>query len=412
VQWLTVANRNCTIIRIESPPYLNKQRLQRGILHVHDRAVYDTNHELFRSNARRFFREELEPNIGRWEKDGVLPREFWLKAGEKGFHCCGIPEEYGGPGADFLYNMVLSEEVGYAIGGASVGFSVSSDIVSYYILHSGTEELKKYWLPKMVTGQAISSIGMTEPGCGSDLKAVRTTAVREGEHYVINGQKTFITNGQNCDFVLLVCSTDQSLGAKGISLIIVESDREGFQRGRNLEKIGQKAADTSELFFSDVRVPASNLLGKEGGGFAVLMNELPRERMTIACRALAEAQRAYELARDYVKERKAFGNTIFEFQNTQFKLAEIKTSLAVGWAYLDQCLSKINEGTLTPEEGAMAKLWTTETGNKIVDDCLQFFGGYGYMSEYPISRLFVDSRVRRIYGGSSEIMKLVIGRSI
>ena len=379
---------------------------------MHDRAVYDTHHELFRSNARRFFREELETNIERWEKDGVLPREFWLKAGEKGFHCCGIPEEYGGPGADFLYNMVLSEEVGYAIGGASVGFSVSSDIVSYYILHSGTEEQKKYWLPKMVAGQAIPSIGMTEPGCGSDLKEVRTTAVREGEHYVINGQKTFITNGQSCDFVLLVCSTDQSLGAKGISLIIVESDREGFQRGRNLEKIGQKAADTSELFFSDVRVPASNLLGKEGGGFAVLMNELPRERMTIACRALAEAQRAYELTIDYVKERKAFGNSIFEFQNTQFKLAEIKTSLAVGWAYLDQCLSKINEGALTPEEGAMAKLWTTETGNKIVDDCLQFFGGYGYMSEYPISRLFVDSRVRRIYGGSSEIMKLVIGRSI
>ena len=379
---------------------------------MHDRAVYDSDHELFRSNARRFFREELETNIERWEKDGVLPREFWLKAGEKGFHCCGIPEEYGGPGADFLYNMVLSEEVGYAIGGASVGFSVSSDIVSYYILHSGTEEQKRHWLPKMVAGQAIPAIGMTEPGCGSDLKAVRTTAVREGEHYVINGQKTFITNGQNCDFVLLVCSTDQSLGAKGISLIIVESDREGFQRGRNLEKIGQKAADTSELFFSDVRVPASNLLGKEGGGFAVLMNELPRERMTIASRALAEAQRAYELARDYVKERKAFGNSIFEFQNTQFKLAEIKTSLAVGWAYLDQCLSKINEGTLAPEEGAMAKLWTTETGNKIVDDCLQFFGGYGYMSEYPISRLFVDSRARRIYGGSSEIMKLVIGRSI
>lgn len=379
---------------------------------MHDRAIFNTDHELFRSNARRFFREELESNIAQWEKEGVLPREFWLKAGEMGFHCCGVPEAYGGPGADFLYNMVLSEEVGYAIGGASVGFSVSSDIVSYYLLHSGTEEQRQRWLPPMVSGEAIAAIGMSEPGCGSDLKAVKTTALRDGDDYVINGQKTFITNGQNCDFVLLVCSTDPGAGARGISLIIVETDREGFARGRNLNKIGQKAADTSELFFTDVRVPVTNLLGSEGGGFAVLMNELPRERITIACRAFAEAQRAYELTVDYVKERKAFGQSIFDFQNTQFKLAEAKTSLAVGWAYLDQCLAKINEGKLTPEEGAMAKLWTTETGNQIIDDCLQFFGGYGYMSEYPISRLYADSRVRRIYGGSSEIMKLVISRTV
>ena len=398
----------CNWNRITSP-FATRNR---GLGKMHDRSIYNSDHELFRSNARRFFREELEPNIDQWERDGSLPREFWLKAGENGFHCCGIPEQYGGPGADFLYNMVLSEEVGYAIGGASVGFSVSSDIVSYYILHSGSEEQKQYWLPKMVSGEAIAAIGMTELGCGSDLKAIRTTAVRDGDEYVINGQKTFITNGQNCDFVLLACSTNPDAGARGISLIIVESDRDGFKRGRNLEKIGQKAADTSELFFSDVRVPAANLLGQEGGGFAVLMNELPRERITIACRALAEAQRAFELTCEYVKERKAFGNQIFEFQNTQFKLADVKTSLAVGWAYLDQCLARIVAGKLTPEEGAMAKLWTTETGNKIVDDCLQFFGGYGYMSEYPISRLFVDSRVRRIYGGSSEIMKLVIGRTI
>ncbi|HJO11598.1 MAG: acyl-CoA dehydrogenase family protein [Gammaproteobacteria bacterium] len=379
---------------------------------MHDRAIYSSDHELFRSNARRFFREELEPNIDQWEADGVLPRAFWEQAGALGFHCCGIPEKYGGPGADFLYNMVLSEEVGYAIGGASIGFSVSSDIVSYYLLHNGSEEQKAQWLPKMVTGESIAAIGMTEPGCGSDLKAVRTTAVREGDEYLINGQKTFITNGQNCDFVLLACSTDPAAGARGLSLILVESEREGFQRGRNLDKIGQKAADTSELFFADVRVPVSNLLGQEGGGFAVLMNELPRERITIACRAFAEAQRAYELTVEYVKERKAFGKQLFEFQNTQFKLAEIKTSLAVGWAYLDQCLGKIIEGKLTPEEGAMAKLWTTETGNKIVDECLQFFGGYGYMREYPISRLYMDARVRRIYGGSSEIMKLVIGRTV
>ena len=379
---------------------------------MHDRAIFNSDHELFRSNARRFFREELEPNIESWEKVGRLPKEFWLKAGENGFHCCGIPEEYGGPGADFLYNMILSEEVGYAIGGASVGFSVSSDIVAYYLLHSGSEEQKKYWLPRMVTGESIPAIGMTEPGCGSDLKAVRTSAVRDGDDYVINGQKTFITNGQNCDFVLLACSTDPEAGARGVSLIIVETEREGFSRGRNLEKIGQKAADTSEMFFADVRVPVSNVLGKEGGGFAVLMNELPRERITIACRALAEAQRAYELTVEYVKERKAFGTQVYEFQNTQFKLAEMKTDLAVGWSYIDQCLVKTTEGKLTPEEGAMAKLWTTESGNSIVDACLQLFGGYGYMSEYPISRLFVDSRVRRIYGGTSEIMKLVIGRTV
>jgi len=379
---------------------------------MHQRAVYNSDHELFRSNARRFFREELEPNIEQWEEAGALPREFWLKAGANGFHCCGIPEEYGGPGADFLYNMVLSEEVGYAIGGASVGFSVGSDIVAYYLLHSGTGEQKRHWLPKMVSGEAVAAIGMTEPGCGSDLKAVRTTAFRDGDEYVINGQKTFITNGQNCDFILLACTTNPEAGARGVSLVIVESDRKGFTRGRNLDKIGQKAADTSELFFADVRVPVSNLLGKEGGGFAVLMNELPRERITIACRALAEAQRAFELTVDYVKQRKAFGQAVFEFQNTQFKLAEMKTDLAVGWAYLDQCLARINEAKLTPEEGAMAKLWTTETGNRLIDQCLQLFGGYGYMREYPISRLFVDSRVRRIYGGSSEIMKLVIGRSI
>ena len=379
---------------------------------MHDRAIYNSDHELFRASARRFFREELEPNIDQWEKDGLLPKEFWLKAGENGFHCCGVPDEYGGPGADFLYNMVLSEEVGFAIGGASVGFSVSSDIVSYYLLHGGSEDQKRHWLPKMVSGEAIAAIGMTEPGCGSDLKAMRTTAVQEGDEYVINGQKTFITNGQNCDFVLLACSTDPSAGAKGISLIIVETERAGFNRGRNLEKIGQKAADTSEMFFSDVRVPVKNLLGKAGSGFGVLMNELPRERITIACRALAEAQRAYELTVDYVKQRNAFGKQIYEFQNTQFKLAEMKTDLAVGWSYIDQCLAKIIDGKLTPEEGAMAKLWTTETGNRIVDTCLQLFGGYGYMNEYPISRLFVDSRVRRIYGGTSEVMKVVIGRTI
>lgn len=379
---------------------------------MQSRAIYSSDHELFRTNARRFFREELEPNIDQWEKDEIIPRAFWEKAGANGFLCCGVPEEYGGPGADFLYNMVLSEETGYAIGGASVGFSVQADIVAYYLLHAGTEEQKKYWLPRMVTAESIASIGLTEPGCGSDLKAMRTTAVRDGDEYVINGQKTFITNGQNCDFCLVACSTDPSKGAKGISLIIVETSRAGFERGRNLEKIGQKAADTSELFFQDVRVPVTNLVGKEGEGFAIMMRELPRERITIACRAQAEAQRAFELTNEYVKERKAFGQAIADFQNTQFTLADIKTNLMVGWAFLDQCLLRANDGTLTPEEGAMAKLWTTENEGQVVDKCLQFFGGYGYMKEYPISRAFVDARVRRIYGGASEIMKLVISRTL
>lgn len=379
---------------------------------MQNRSIYNSDHELFRENVRRFFRSELEPNIEQWEEESVVPRSLWEKAAENGFLCCGVPEEYGGPGADFLYNMVLSEETGYAIGGASVGFSVQADIVAYYLLGAATEEQKMYWLPKMVTAEKIAAIGMTEPGVGSDLKNLRTTAVRDGDEYVINGQKTFITNGQNCDFVLVACTTDPSAGGRGISLIIVETDRAGFSRGRNLSKIGQKAADTSEMFFQDVRVPVSNLVGEEGEGFRIMMRELPRERITIACRAQAEAQRAFDITTDYVKERKAFGKAIFEFQNTQFTLAEMKTNLEVGWAYLDQCIKKCDEGVLTPEEGAMAKLWTTENEGVVVDKCLQLFGGYGYMSEYPISRMYVDARVRRIYGGTSEIMKLVIGRSL
>jgi acyl-CoA dehydrogenase len=379
---------------------------------MQSRAIYNSEHELFRENVRRFFRAELEPNIDQWEEQSVVPRSLWNKAAENGFLCCGVPEEYGGPGADFLYNMVLSEETGYAIGGASVGFSVQADIVAYYLMSAGTEEQKQYWLPKMVTAEKIAAIGMTEPGAGSDLKAIRTSAVRDGDEYVINGQKTYITNGQNCDFVLLACVTGPGKGAHGISMIIVETDRSGFGRGRNLDKIGQKAADTSEMFFQDVRVPVTNLVGQEGEGFAMMMRELPRERITIACRAQAEAQRAFDLTVAYTKERKAFGKTIADFQNTQFVLANIKTSLEVGWAYLDQCIKKCDEGTLTPEEGAMAKLWTTENEGKVVDKCLQLFGGYGYMREYPISRIYVDARVRRIYGGTSEIMKLVISRSL
>jgi len=379
---------------------------------MENRSIYDSDHELFRANARRFFREELEPNIEEWENASIVPREFWRSAGEKGLLCCGIPEEYGGPGADFKYNMISSEEIGYAIGGGSCGFALQSDITAYYILNHASEALKQKWLPKMVSGEVISSIAMTEPSTGSDLQAMRTTAIRDGDEYVINGQKTFITNGQHSDFVIVACKTDPSLGAKGISLVIVETGTPGYEKGRNLDKIGQKAADTSEMFFSDVRVPVTNLIGEEGKGFGYLMSELPRERLTVAFRAWAEAQRAYEITVEYTKEREAFGKPLFAQQNTAFSLADVATELAVGWAFLDQCLAKIVAGTLTAQEGAMAKLWTTEKEGKIVDTCLQFFGGYGYMREYPISRMYTDARVRRIYGGSTEIMKLFIGRSL
>lgn len=379
---------------------------------MENRSIYDSDHELFRANARRFFREELEPNIEEWENASIVPREFWRSAGQKGLLCCGIPEEYGGPGADFKYNMISSEEIGYAIGGGSCGFALQSDITAYYILNHASEELKQKWLPKMVSGEIISSIAMTEPSTGSDLQAIRTTAIRDGDDYVINGQKTFITNGQHSDFVIVACKTDPSLGAKGISLVIVETGTPGYEKGRNLDKIGQKAADTSEMFFADVRVPVSNLIGEAGKGFGYLMDELPRERLTVAFRAWAEAQRAFEITVEYTKEREAFGKPLFAQQNTAFSLADVATELAVGWAYLDQCLEKIVAGTLTAKEGAMAKLWTTEKEAKIVDTCLQFFGGYGYMREYPISRMYTDARVRRIFGGSTEIMKLFIGRTL
>jgi long-chain-acyl-CoA dehydrogenase len=379
---------------------------------MENRSIYDSDHALFRANARRFFREELEPNIEEWENASIVPRSFWRSAGEKGLLCCGIPEEYGGPGADFKYNMISSEEIGYAIGGGSCGFALQSDITAYYILNHASEELKQKWLPPMVSGEVISSIAMTEPSTGSDLQAIRTTAIRDGDEYVINGQKTFITNGQHSDFVIVVCKTDPTLGAKGISLVIVETGTPGYEKGRNLDKIGQKGADTSEMFFADVRVPVTNLIGEEGKGFGYLMSELPRERLTVAFRAWAEAQRAYEITVEYTKEREAFGKPLFAQQNTAFSLADVATELAVGWAFLDQCLAKIVAGTLTAQEGAMAKLWTTEKEGKIVDTCLQFFGGYGYMREYPISRMYTDARVRRIYGGSTEIMKLFIGRSL
>jgi acyl-CoA dehydrogenase len=361
--------------------------------------------------VRRFVEREIAPHHDRWEREGVVERELWGKAGAAGLLCCTIPEEYGGPGADFSYSAVVIEELARA-NASGPGFALHSDIVAPYILHYGSQEQKREWLPRLASGETVGAIAMTEPGTGSDLQGVRTTALADGNHLVVNGQKTFISNGQCADLVIVVAKTDPSQGAHGTSLVLVEAEREGFARGRNLEKVGMKAQDTSELFFEDVRVPRTNLLGEEGKGFEYLMRELPQERLIIALGALANAEAAFQWTLDYVKERKAFGQAIAEFQNTRFKLAEAKTELTVGRAFVERCLSLHLDGELDATTGAMVKLWCTELQGRVIDECVQLHGGYGYMREYPIARAWTDARVQRIYGGTSEIMKEVIGRSL
>jgi len=380
------------------------------MLNTADRTGYDENHELFREQVRKFFGAKLIPNLERWEEAGIVDREFWRAAGEAGLLCPTLPEEYGGLGLDFGYNAVIGEELAYT--GSAVGITLQSDIVADYVLHYGSEEQKREWLPKMISGEAITAIAMTEPGTGSDLQGVKTTARTDGNHYVINGSKTYITNGQNADLVIVVAKTDPELGAKGISLILVEATREGFGRGRNLDKIGQHSGDTSELFFNDVRVPITNCLGEEGKGFVYLMSQLPQERLSIAIGAQAAAQRAFDEGLAYVKERKAFGKTVFDFQNTRFVLADLATKLQVGWAHIDWALKRHVEGKLTTAEASAAKLWHTELQGEVCDAALQLHGGAGYMNEYPIARFWRDARVSRIYGGTNEIMKEVIGRSL
>ena len=375
------------------------------------RKIFQEEHEIFRESVRRFFAREMLPNLKSWDEAGIVDKGFWKKAGAAGLLCPDVPEEYGGPGGDFRYNAVIDEEMGYA-GTAAPGFAVHSDSCDQYILEYGSDDLKKEWLPRMVSGEIIGAIAMTEPGTGSDLQAVKATAIRDGNHYVLNGQKTFITNGQNADLIIVVAKTNPEEGAHGVSLILVESNREGFARGRNLKKIGQKGSDTSELFFSDVRVPLTNCLGEENQGFIYLMQQCPQERLELAIGAVASSQKAFDITGDYVKERRAFGRPIFGFQNTRFKLAEMKADLAVGWAYVDQCLEQHLEKKLDVEGAAIAKLWLTEMQGRIVDQCLQLHGGYGYMEEYPISKMFVDARVQRIYGGTSEIMKELIAKFI
>ena len=376
-----------------------------------ERTLYGEEHRMFRETARRFIQAEIAPFHAQWEKDGQVPRELWRKAGAAGLLGSSIPEEYGGAGADELFSFALVEEL--AIGGyTGPAFAVHNEMVMPYINAFGTEEQKRKWLPSMVRGEVIGALGLTEPQAGSDLKGMRTRALRDGDDFVINGQKTFISNGQLCDVVVLACKTDPDSAGGGISLFIVEADRPGFVRGKRLEKLGLKAQDTSELFFDNLRIPASNLLGPEHGGFKLLMKNLAQERLTQAVRSAAVVETVLQWTIDYVRDRKMFGQTLADFQNTQFKLAEIKTEVTVGRVFTDHCIRQFMERKLDGTDAAMAKLWMSELHGRVVDQCLQLFGGWGYMWEYPIARAYVDARITRIAGGSIETMKSIIGRSL
>ena len=362
-------------------------------LDVAGRTAYTEDHEAFRDSVRSFIKAEVVPHIDRWDEAGIIEKEIWPKAGAVGMLCPTVPEEYGGLGLDFGYNAIIDEEISY--GGTALGFSLQSDIVVNYIVSYGSEEQKRHWLPKLVSGEVVTAIAMTEPGVGSDLQGIRTTAKKDGNHYVINGSKTYITNGQNADLILVCCKTDTEVEPawKGVSIILVEADRDGFKRGRNLDKIGMDAAE-------------------EGKGFIYLMSELPQERLSIAISAQASAQKAYDETVAFVRERKAFGKPVIDFQNTRFTLADLKSKLQVGWAHLDWAIARHLKKELTAEEGAAAKLWHTEFQWEVMDKCLQLHGGAGYMNEYPIAKMWRSARVTRIFGGTNEIMKELIGRKL
>ncbi|MBR9869713.1 MAG: acyl-CoA dehydrogenase [Gammaproteobacteria bacterium] len=375
------------------------------------RTLFDADLEGFRDSVRKFLEQEAAPHHEQWEKDGQVSREIWHKAGELGFLCPTLPEEYGGVGADFRYSAVVMEEVAKA-GLTGIGWSLHSDIVAPYIYNWGTDEQKARYLPKLASGEMVGAIAMTEPGAGSDLQGVKSTAIKDGDHYLLNGSKTFITNGQLADLVVVVAKTDPKEGAKGTSLFIVESTAEGFEKGQNLNKVGMKAQDTSELFFQDVKVPAENLLGgREGQGFIQLMSELPAERLQVALTAVAASEAAWQWTLDYVKERKAFGKPVVAFQNTRFKLAELKAEITAARVFTDRCLELHLEKKLDIPTAAMLKQHTTDLQCRVMDECVQLHGGYGYMWEYPIARAWADSRVQRIYAGTNEIMKEIVARS-
>ncbi|MDM0113982.1 acyl-CoA dehydrogenase family protein [Variovorax sp. J22R133] len=376
-----------------------------------NRTVYREDHEMLRDTARRFFERECLPRQAEWDKAGRTDRETWLKAGREGLLCVTVPSEYGGGGGDFGHSCVLAEEL-HRSGVSGFSLSVHSDITAPYIVRFGTEEQKQRWLPKICRGETIMAIAMTEPGTGSDLKSIRTTAVRDGDEYVINGSKTFISNGLNCDMVLVACKTDPKAGSKGVSLIMVEANRAGFRRGRKLEKVGQPAADTTELFFDNVRVPVDNLLGEENKGFVCLMQELAQERLIIAVYSVAKLERLLEQTIEYVKERKAFDGTVWDFQNTKFKLADIKAQTVAARTLVDYYIGEHMTRRISVQEAAIAKLFATETLWKCIDDMVQLHGGYGYMLEYPIARAFTDYRITRVFGGTSEVQRDLISRKL
>ena len=375
------------------------------------RTLFGPDHEAFRDSVRRFVAEHVVPHHAEWEKAGQVPRSLWLKAGELGLLCCNVPEAYGGMGGDFLHSAILIEEMA-RVGATGPTFYLHSDIVAPYLVDFGSEEQKRRWLPRMATGEVVAALGMSEPSGGSDVQAMRTQALRDGDDYVVNGQKVFITNGHSADLLLLACKTDPKARAKGVSLILVETDRAGFTRGRMLEKIGCKAQDTSELFFSDLRVPASNLLGEEGGGFAMLMTQLAQERLVQAIRGVASSEAALQWTIDYVSQRRMFGHTLADFQNTRFKLAALHAEVLGQRVFVDRCIELHLAAGFDPVDAAAAKLVTTELQGRVMDECLQLFGGWGYMWEYPIARAYVDARMCRVGGGAAEVMKQIIGNSL
>lgn len=375
------------------------------------RTVFEQEHEMFRDSVRKFLEDEAVTQHEAWEEQGYVDRSIWLKAAELGMICPTVAEQYGGVGVDFRYNTIVNEEVS-RLGLTGLGFALHSDIAVPYLVHYGSDEQKIKYLPKLVSGELITAIAMTEPGTGSDLQGIKTTALKDGNDYIINGSKTFITNGQLADLLIIVVKTDPAQGAKGTSLILVEAGTEGFSKGKNLKKIGMKAQDTSELFFENVRVPQANLLGEENQGFIYLMQDLPQERLSIALTAIAASESILQQTIDYTQQRNAFGKPIAAFQNTQFKLAELDTELSSARVFLDRCLELHIAGKLDTVTASKAKLLCTDLQCKVMDECLQLHGGYGYMWEYPVARAWADSRVQRIYAGTNEIMKLIIGRSL
>jgi alkylation response protein AidB-like acyl-CoA dehydrogenase len=379
-----------------------------------ERAIFDDEHDAFRASFRQFLDKEVVPHLDQWERDGIAPRSLFERAGASGFLGMAAPEALGGGGVDdFRFNLVIGEEVqATGAGGAGLGLTLHNDICLPYFLSLGTEEQLARWVPGICSGALITAIAMTEPGIGSDLASMTTTAMRDGDAYVVNGSKTFITNGINADLVIVAVKTDPSQKHRGISLLVLERGMEGFERGRNLEKLGLHSQDTAELFFTDVRVPVENLLGTEGGGFGHLVSNLPQERLSIAAAGVSAARAALGWTIEYCKERKAFGQPIGSFQNSKFVLAECATEVEVGQAFVDRCIAALNSQSLTAEEAAMAKWWCTELQKRVVDRCLQLHGGYGYMLEYPIARAYADARITTIYGGTTEIMKEIIGRSL